>query len=36
VTLSVGIVTTVFTAYTVTRLLVATWYRYMKPANIRF
>jgi preprotein translocase subunit SecD len=36
VTLSVGIITTVFTAYTVTRLLVATWYRYAKPAAITF
>jgi preprotein translocase subunit SecD len=36
VTLSVGIVTTVFTAYTVTRLLIATWYRYAKPTDFRF
>jgi preprotein translocase subunit SecD len=34
VTLSIGIVTTVFTAYTVTRLLVATWYRYAKPTQL--
>jgi preprotein translocase subunit SecD len=36
VTLSVGIVTTIFTAFTVTRLLIATWYRYAKPTEIRF
>ena len=35
-TLSIGIITTVFTAYTVTRLLIATWYRYAKPANVSF
>jgi preprotein translocase subunit SecD len=34
VTLSIGILTTVFTAYTVTRLLIATWYRYTKPTTI--
>ena len=34
VTLSVGIVTTVFTAFTLTRLMVATWYRYAKPKTI--
>ncbi|HKG82775.1 MAG TPA: protein translocase subunit SecD [Beijerinckiaceae bacterium] len=34
VTLSIGILTTVFTAYTVTRLLVATWYRYTKPKTL--
>lgn len=34
VTLSVGIVTTVFTAYTVTRLLVALWFRWAKPKQI--
>jgi preprotein translocase subunit SecD len=34
VTLSIGILTTVFTAYTVTRLLIATWYRYAKPKTI--
>jgi preprotein translocase subunit SecD len=36
VTLSIGIITTVFTAYTVTRLLMATWYRYAKPKAIQF
>jgi preprotein translocase subunit SecD len=36
VTLSVGIITTVFTAYTVTRLLMATWYRYARPKAIQF
>jgi protein-export membrane protein SecD len=36
VTLSIGIVTTVFTAYTVTRLLLATWYRYMRPKTLSF
>jgi preprotein translocase subunit SecD len=34
VTLSIGIITTVFTAYTVTRLLIATWYRYAKPKTL--
>jgi preprotein translocase subunit SecD len=34
VTLSVGIVTTVFTAFTLTRLMVATWYRYAKPKSV--
>ena len=36
VTLSIGIITTVFTAYTVTRLLMATWYRYARPKAISF
>jgi preprotein translocase subunit SecD len=36
VTLSIGIITTVFTAYTVTRLLMATWYRYARPKAITF
>jgi SecD/SecF fusion protein len=36
VTLSIGIITTVFTAYTVTRLLIATWYRFAKPVNVSF
>jgi preprotein translocase subunit SecD len=31
VTLSIGILTTVFTAVTVTRLMVATWLRRAKP-----
>jgi protein-export membrane protein SecD len=34
VTLSIGIITTVFTAYTVTRLMLATWYRYTRPKTI--
>ena len=34
VTLSVGIITTVFTAFTLTRLMVATWYRYAKPKAV--
>jgi preprotein translocase subunit SecD len=34
VTLSVGIVTTVFTAFTLTRLMIATWYRYAKPKTV--
>jgi preprotein translocase subunit SecD len=34
VTLSVGIVTTIFTAFTLTRLMVATWYRYAKPKAV--
>jgi preprotein translocase subunit SecD len=36
VTLSIGIITTVFTAYTVTKLLLATWYRYARPKAITF
>jgi preprotein translocase subunit SecD len=31
VTLSIGIFTTIFTAFTLTRLLVALWFRYRKP-----
>lgn len=34
VTLGVGIITTVFTAFTVTRLLVSWWYRGFKPRTI--
>lgn len=34
VTLAVGIVTTVFTAYTFTRLMVALWVRYKKPKEL--
>jgi preprotein translocase subunit SecD len=34
VTLSIGIITTIFTAFTLTRLMVATWYRYFKPKEI--
>jgi len=31
VTLCLGIITTVFTAFTLTRLIVALWYRWFKP-----
>jgi preprotein translocase subunit SecD len=31
VTLCLGIITTVFTAFTLTRLIVASWYRWFKP-----
>lgn len=31
VTLCLGIITTIFTAFTVTRVIVAAWYRYFKP-----
>jgi SecD/SecF fusion protein len=34
VTLAIGIVTTVFTAYTMTRLLVALWVRWNKPKEL--
>jgi preprotein translocase subunit SecD len=34
VTLSIGILTTIFTAFTLTRLMVATWYRYLKPKEL--
>jgi preprotein translocase subunit SecD len=34
VTLSLGIITTVFTAYTLTRLMVATWFRVARPKRI--
>jgi SecD/SecF fusion protein len=34
VTLSIGIVTTVFTAYTLTRLLIATWLRLRRPKRL--
>jgi preprotein translocase subunit SecD len=36
VTLSIGIITTIFTAYTVTGLLISAWYRYAKPKNVSF
>jgi preprotein translocase subunit SecD len=35
VTLSIGVITTVFTAYTVTRLMIATWYHYARPKAIQ-
>lgn len=34
VTLGIGIITTVFTAFTVTRLIVVWWYRWTKPRTI--
>ncbi|WP_372426050.1 protein translocase subunit SecD [Salinarimonas chemoclinalis] len=34
VTLSLGIITTVFTAYTLTRLMVATWFRVRRPKSL--
>ncbi len=34
VTLCLGIVTTVFTAFTLTRLMIATWYRWRRPAKV--
>ena len=34
VTLSIGIVTTVFTAFTLTRLMAALWFRTMRPTTI--
>jgi len=34
VTLAIGIITTVFTAYTFTRLMVALWVRYKKPKEV--
>ena len=34
VTLSLGILTTIFTAYTFTRLMVATWFRVTRPQRI--
>jgi preprotein translocase subunit SecD len=34
VTLGIGILTTVFTAFTVTRLMVAWWYRAVRPRSV--
>jgi len=34
VTLSLGIITTIFTAYTLTRLMVATWFKVSRPKRI--
>jgi preprotein translocase subunit SecD len=34
VTLGIGIVTTVFTAFTLTRLIVAWWVRYTRPQRL--
>jgi preprotein translocase subunit SecD len=33
-TLGIGIITTVFTAFTVTRLMVATWVRFLRPRAV--
>jgi preprotein translocase subunit SecD len=33
-TLSIGIITTMFTAYTLTRLMIATWVRWTRPSSI--
>lgn len=33
-TLGIGIITTVFTAFTLTRLMVASWYRYLRPRTV--
>ena len=33
-TLSIGIITTMFTAYTLTRLMIATWVRWARPSSI--
>ncbi len=35
VTLGIGIITTVFTAFTLTRLIVATWFRWWRPQPFR-
>ncbi len=34
VTLSLGIITTVFTAFTLTRLMIATWFKVMRPKRL--
>jgi preprotein translocase subunit SecD len=34
VTLGIGIITTVFTAFTVTRLIVATWVSWKRPKTV--
>jgi preprotein translocase subunit SecD len=34
VTLGIGIITTVFTAFTLTRLIVATWVRWKRPHSV--
>jgi protein-export membrane protein SecD len=34
VTLSLGILTTVFTAFTLSRLMIATWYRWRRPSKV--
>ncbi len=35
VTLGIGIITTVFTAFTLTRLLVSWWVRYARPQRLQ-
>jgi preprotein translocase subunit SecD len=34
VTFGIGIITTVFTAFTLTRLMVATWVRWWRPQTV--
>jgi preprotein translocase subunit SecD len=34
ITLGIGIITTVFTAFTLTRLMVASWYRWLRPQHV--
>ena len=34
VTLGIGIITTLFTAFTVTRLIVAAWVRWTRPKTV--
>jgi preprotein translocase subunit SecD len=34
ITLGIGIITTVFTAFTLTRLMVASWYRWLRPQSV--
>ncbi|MND02384.1 preprotein translocase subunit SecD [compost metagenome] len=33
-TLGIGIITTVFTAFTLTRLMIAAWFRWFRPRTI--
>jgi len=33
-TLGIGIITTVFTAFTLTRLMIASWYRFVRPRTV--
>jgi preprotein translocase subunit SecD len=33
-TLGIGIITTVFTAFTLTRLMVASWFRWLRPRTV--
>ena len=34
ITLALGILTTIFTAVTMTRLMIALWYRYQRPTHL--